>query len=55
MPGIAGAVIGRAAGGDQDVFRGDGLAVGETKRMGVFDHRAGLDYLRAPAFSTLVV
>src|SRR6185369_2747543 len=38
-------VIGRAAGGDHDVFRSDGLAVGEAKRVGVFDHRARLDYL----------
>ena len=47
MPGMAGAVIGRAAGGDQDVFRRDGLAGREPQRVGILEHRAGLDDARA--------
>ena len=38
--GDRGAMIGRAAGRDQDVFRGDGLAVREPNGMGILQHRA---------------
>ena len=41
------AVIGRAPGGDHDVFCRDGFAIGEAKRVGILDHRAGLDHARA--------
>ena len=48
--GNVGAVVGRAAGGDQDVFRGDGLAGREPQRVRVFEHRAGLDHAGAGFF-----
>ena len=48
--GNLGAVIGRAAGGDQHVFRRDRLAGREPQRMGVFEHRAGLDHAGAGFF-----
>ena len=41
------AVVGRAAGRDQDVFRGDLLAGHQPQRVGVFEHRAGLCDARA--------
>ena len=44
--GYLGAVIGRAAGRDQDGFRRDLLAGGEPQRVGILDHRAGLDDAR---------
>ncbi|MGY4478451.1 hypothetical protein ACVILL_005865 [Bradyrhizobium sp. USDA 3364] len=40
--GNGGAVIGRAAGRDQDVFRRHLLAGGEADGVGIFQHRAGL-------------
>ena len=54
MPGIAGAVIGRAAGRDQHVFRRHRLAGREPQRVRVLEHRAGLDDAGA-GFSTLAV
>ena len=44
------AVVRRAAGGDQHVFRSHRLAGTEPKRMGVLEHRAGLDNARAGFF-----
>ena len=41
------AMVGPAAGRDQNVFRGDLLAVGEPQRVGVLDHGAGFHHLRA--------
>jgi hypothetical protein len=43
-------VVGRAAGRDQQVFRRHGFAGREPKRVGIFQHRAGLDDARAGLF-----
>ena len=48
--GNFGAVVGRAAGRDQHVFRGDGLAGREPQRVGVLEHRAGLDHAARRTF-----
>jgi len=40
-------VVGRAAGRDQDVFRGDLFAGHQPQRVGVFQHRPGLCNARA--------
>ena len=40
-------VVGRAAGRDQDVFRGDLLAGHQAQRVGVFQHRTGFHNARA--------
>ncbi len=40
-------MIGRASGRDHDVFCLHGFAVGEAKRVGVFENRAGLEHARA--------
>ena len=45
--GNGGAVIGRAAGGDQDGAGLHGFAVGEAQRVGVGEHGAGLHDFRA--------
>ena len=44
------AVVRRAAGGDQHIFRSDRLAGAEPKRMRVLEHRARLDDARAGFF-----